>query len=127
MATKRKATSTNKRSNDFGVDFVSFRLTEAEKKELHDNPPAEDAIFAEITRMVDNGFKFTLGFNERNQAYIATFTGPKDPTTGRKKAVSGFADDPTMACISAVYKCVQLTDGGNWDLNEITNEWGSFG
>jgi hypothetical protein len=128
MAKKKQSGSRgNGQKVDYGVDFANVRLSDDEKRMLFEETPSDGDLMSEIIRNAESGFKFTLSWNERNGSYIATFTSEKNPETGRKTGISGFGPDVSLAVSAAIYKLAKVTDGGNWQLDDITEEWSTIG
>lgn len=122
----RKTATRKTKAGDFGVDFVEVPLTADQKKELYEGTYTAEDLLNGMVHMVEAGFKVSLSYSERSSSYIATYTGPADVDTGRKAACSSHGPSVDVALAAAVYKWTVITDGGNWDLNEVVGEWNSI-
>lgn len=119
----RKSAANGSKASDWGVDFVDVPLSSEVKRDLFENPYSPGDLISALVEMVESGIKLSVVWNEKSSAYICTVTSPVDPTTGRKVAMSSFAPSVDVAMSAAVYKWRLLTDGGGWQLDEITADW----
>lgn len=112
---------------DFGVDFVTIRLSDAQKAEIKETPFSFEDLENALTRWVESGQKVSFTWGDRNGAIICTLTSKENPETKRKACVSSFGPDVITAAMVAWYKFAVLTDGGNWELYEVDEEERMFG
>ena len=114
-------------SGDFGVDFVSLRLSDEDKAMLSEAIPEAGDVLSDVVRMVEGGYKLSLSFVEKSDSYCATITSPTNPETGRKSALSGFGPTPDLALAVLAHKHYHLGNGGDWMLVVDNPGWELFG
>jgi hypothetical protein len=115
------------KKQDFGVDFVNIRLSTEEKRKLASQEWSGDDLANALIRWVENGQKVSFTYSERNESVICSLTSPEDPVSHRRCSVSSFGPDAAEAAKVAWYKFAVLTDGGNWHLYEVDDEFGAYG
>ena len=128
MARKSTSKSGKANSGDFGVDFVSLRLSDADKAHLAEQAPSADDIVSSIVRCAEEGYKVSLSYVERSDSYVASLTTPINPDNGRKAALSGFGPTPDSALMCLFYKHYHIGNDGAWALAvDGKDSFGAFG
>jgi len=119
--------SSNRKAQDFGVDFVNIPLDKAQKAELVAQQWTGEDLSNALNRLAEAGVKVSFSYVEKNDSVICNITSQADPETGRKTSVSSFGPDASEACKVAWYKWAVLTDGGQWHLYQVEDELSAYG
>ena len=112
---------------DFGVDFVSLRLSDEDKAAFADAALDPADVLSDLVRMVEAGYKLSVSYVEKSGSFVATITSPPNLETGRRSALSGFGPTPDLALAVLAHKHYHIGNGGDWMLVVDNPGWGMFG
>lgn len=111
LATKRVAAK--KKSANSWKGFIDCELTTEDKYLLkttdatHDYPPLPT-----ITKLVEDGYKFSLSFDKKNDTYIASLTDQDFASPTEGYTLTGRGGEPIKAITALLFKhFIKLEDG----------------
>jgi hypothetical protein len=115
-----------KKYMDFGkVEFVNVTLNEAQKKEFLTWFKTEGERIADhLGQIMVDDYKVSCSWDDRNQCYIASFTGKEDQRVNEHKSMSSRSDDWYEALALNAYKHLVVFKGNTWDGETSKNNWG---
>lgn len=107
------------------IEFINRNLKEEEAKAFETWAKSENERLPDILGqiMVDD-YKVSCNWDDRNQCYIATFTGKDTQRINDNKALSSRSDDWFEALAMNAYKHLVLFKGGKWEGETTKNNWG---
>ena len=121
MASKQR--NTNNSWNK--IEFINIRLDVEEGKQFRDWFKAQSEKIPDLLGqiMVDD-HKISVTWDERNQCFIATFTGKEDQRHNDNKSLSSRSDDWYEALALNCYKHLVMCKNGKWEGETEKNNWG---
>lgn len=120
---KSKSSKAKSKADEKEWGFINYNLTAKDKSDLADMDydtefPNELAFAA-----VEEGYKFSLSYNAKNDTYVASLTDLQEASDYFKKTLSGYGSSPRKAFISLMYRhCVLAVDGDWTYLDKIKSE-----
>lgn len=107
------------------IEFVNRNLKEDEAKAFTTWAKNEnERIPDHLGQIMVDDYKVSCTWDDRNQCYIATFTGKEDQRVNDNKALSSRSDDWFEALAMNAYKHLVLFKGGAWEGETTKNNWG---
>jgi len=94
------------------LEFVNRELTTEELPVYRNWREDHDAVYGEVDRMLEDGYKFSLKYDEYTSAYAA-FVFASDGSDNAGKCLTGRGGTSYRALSEVVFKHVELF-GGNW-------------
>jgi hypothetical protein len=115
MPRRKQATRPATSDRPTGIVWISQQPPQAVWDSLDESPPDSDAVADFILDAVERGWSFSLKYNDKVSAYVATIVAPLDDSTS-SVGISGFSDQPSDALLSLYGKVVLWC---HWDLNGL--------
>lgn len=110
----KKGSPRDKKSDYVWQGFVDIPLSEAQKADFKSWNVEADDILAAVASVVTDGYKVTLSHDEKHGTYQASLTCLADGDPNRGFTMSGRAGDPLKALAVALYKHLEIAQGGVW-------------
>lgn len=110
--------------SDFNWELVNVRLDETHTAALAEFVKALDGnATAALRLMIEDGYKVSVTYIEKNEAFCVTVSGASDGKRNASKSMSSFSDDLQEAIFMTAFKQQILFERGNWKANKKDN-WG---
>lgn len=107
------------------IEFVTINLTEEQAKEFSvwaKKPPTP--LGDMIGQVMVTGYKVSIGWDNSNQCFIATFTGRKEQKHNPARSLSSRSDDWYESLAINCYKHFVLSSAARWEGGKDKKNWG---
>lgn len=111
----------------FSVEFVNISLNVDDKAALAESTLTSEELALSVFRLVDNGFKVSLGFNARTDSFIASITGQIPDTPNYKRCVTSHGSSAENALLALQYKYEVYCPDGEFPSDDGNSFYGDFG
>jgi len=99
-------------ANDWGVTFVNVDLVASDKEKIKSADLTQFDVVTTLQRLVEQGFKVTVAFDDRGGGCIASMTGKATALeANRNKCMTARGSDVFMALVVLDYKWTQIMGG----------------
>lgn len=108
------------------INFVTIRLTKAEKPEFEkwaDNETENVTFWRE--KLILQGYKMSISFDPERDTYIVAVTGTPNAVDNTNSCFTSRSDVLIEAELMCYYKHAILAEGGKWD--NIASELDGWG
>jgi len=93
--------------------WLNYDLTAQDQERLRDKALVDNLHRFSLDDLIVEGFKFSLGPDERNNCYVAALTQKRESDPHYNHCLSGRGATPAHARISLLYRHLVLAEG-NW-------------
>ena len=109
----------------YGVDFVTFELSEKQERDFADWSVATTPKLAEYTQeLVSSGHKLGVSWDGDNECFIVSVTCKDDAQENANKCYTSRSDEWVEALLLALYKWDVIAKRGAWHGKQKRNNWG---
>jgi plasmid maintenance system killer protein len=107
--------------------WVSCELADSDKRHLKTLEVDWSTIMGSIERLISDGYRLSLGYEEKNDCVGVYLTAPKDTVPGFSVSLSARGPDVQRALLVLNYKHFEML-GGDWsgkvDTRGEIDPWG---
>lgn len=115
----------NYMAKNFDWEMINKRLQLEDKKAFENWVAKNPATVADlVTEVATNGYKLSITWVDSSNSFVVTASGRKDEGRNKKKSLPSWSDDVQEALYMTVYKILVLFDGGEWESDDMSQNWG---
>lgn len=102
----------NAKSTGFG-DFwkVTVNLSANDKRRLGGLDLEAEFVLKDIFSAVEQGYKFSMSYSQKNDTYIATLTDKADDSPSKNGVLNGYGATPINSFASLLFKHRYILEG----------------
>jgi len=107
--------------------WVACELSASDKKHLKTVEVSFEQLLTGLSRLIDDGYRLSMGFETKNDAVGVYLTAPKDPTVNYTMCLSARAPTLEKALVVLSYKHFEMLKGdwsGHVDKSGAIDPWG---
>jgi len=107
--------------------WVSCELADSDKKHLKSVKVSHEQIFSSLAQLIDDGYRLSLGYEERNDCVGVYLNAPKNPSVEYTMCLSARGPDIEKALTVLMYKHFEMLKGdwsGKVDKSGAIDPWG---
>lgn len=112
-------------AKNFDWEMINKRLQLEDKQAFEKWVTKNPASVADlVTEVATNGYKLSITWVDNSNSFVVTASGRKDEGRNKKKSLPSWSDDVQEALYMTVYKILVIFEGGEWESDDMAQNWG---